>query len=346
MAARAFITGLAGLTISAAERAFLREAQPWGLIIFKRNVSTQRQITELTQSFREIVGWEAPILVDQEGGRVQRLGPPNWPSYPPGKRYGELYDREPALGIAAAALAGHLIAADLRPLGIDIDCLPLADMPLANADPVIGDRAYGDEPGKVVAIAKAIAKGLRAGGVLPVIKHLPGHGRATADSHHKLPVVGADRATQEATDFAAFRALAGLPLGMTAHVVFSAIDPVAPATTSVTIVRQVIRGFIGFQGLLMSDDISMNALSGTIAERTTAALEAGCDLVLHCNGDMSEMTAVAREVPELSGDAAKRAEAGLAARAAPEEFDTEAARKVFTQMVTDERPSPQRKTGS
>jgi beta-N-acetylhexosaminidase len=346
MAARAFITGLAGLTISAAERAFLREAQPWGLIIFKRNVSTQRQITELTQSFREIVGWEAPILVDQEGGRVQRLGPPNWPSYPPGKRYGELYDREPALGIAAAALAGHLIAADLRPLGIDIDCLPLADMPLANADPVIGDRAYGDEPGKVVAIAKAIAKGLRAGGVLPVIKHLPGHGRATADSHHKLPVVGADRATLEATDFAAFRALAGLPLGMTAHVVFSAIDPVAPATTSVTIVRQVIRGFIGFQGLLMSDDISMNALSGTIAERTTAALEAGCDLVLHCNGDMSEMTAVAREVPELSGDAAKRAEAGLAARAAPEEFDTEAARKVFTQMVTDERPSPQRKTGS
>src|SRR5439155_403460 len=188
--------------------------------------------------------------------------------------------------------------------GIDVDCLPLADVPVASADPVIGDRAYGGEPGKVGAIAKAIAEGLQAGGVLPVVKHMPGHGRAAADSHHKLPVVDAGRATLEATDFAAFRPLAGLPLGMTAHVVFSAIDPVAPATTSVTMVRQVIRGFIGFQGLLMSDDISMNALSGTIAERSTAALAAGCDIVLHCNGDMSQMTAVAREAPVLSGDAA------------------------------------------
>ena len=251
------------------------------------------------------------MLVDQEGGRVQRLGPPNWSAYPPGKRYGELYDREPASGIAAARLAGHLIAADLRPLGIDVDCLPLADVPLASADPVIGDRAYGSEPSKVAAIAKAIAEGLQAGGVLPVLKHLPGHGRAAADSHHKLPVVDTDRATLEATDFAAFRPLADLPLGMTAHVVFSAIDPVAPATTSVTMVRQVIRGFIGFQGLLMSDDVSMNALSGTIAERSRAALAAGCDVVLHCNGDLAEMTAVASEAPELSGDAAKRADAAL-----------------------------------
>ena len=211
---------------------------------------------------------------------------------------------------------------------------------------MIGDRAYGEEPGKVAAIAKAIAEGLQAGGVLPVLKHLPGHGRATADSHHKLPVVDTDRATLEATDFAAFRPLAGLPLGMTAHVVFSAIDPVAPATTSVTIVRQVICGFIGFQGLLMSDDVSMNALSGTIAERSRAALAAGCDVVLHCNGDMDEMAAVAGETPPLSGDAARRADAALAARTAPEEFDTEAARKIFAQMVTDERPAPQRKTGS
>jgi beta-N-acetylhexosaminidase len=346
MAVRAFITGLAGLTISAEERAFFREANPWGLIIFKRNVSTPDQVMELTQAFRDIVGWEAPILVDQEGGRVQRLGPPHWSAYPPGKRYGELYDREPASGIAAARLAGHLIAADLRAVGIDVDCLPLADVPLPNADPVIGDRAYGEEPGKVAAIARAIADGLQAGGVLPVLKHLPGHGRATADSHHTLPVVGTDRATLEVSDFAAFRPLTTLPLGMTAHVVFSAIDPVAPATTSVTMVRQVIRGFIGFEGLLMSDDISMNALSGTVAERTAAALKAGCDIVLHCNGDMSEMTAVARETPELSGDGAKRAEAALGARTAPEEFDTEAARKVFTQMVTGERPAPQRKTGS
>ncbi|HUL88785.1 MAG TPA: beta-N-acetylhexosaminidase [Pseudolabrys sp.] len=335
MAARAFITGLAGLSISPVERAFFREAQPWGLIIFKRNVSTPIQVTELADSFRETVGWEAPILVDQEGGRVQRLQPPYWPAYPPGRRYSELYDREPASGIAAARMAGHLIAADLRPLGIDVDCLPLADVPLASADPVIGDRAYGEEPGKVAAIARAIAEGLQAGGVLPVLKHLPGHGRASADSHHKLPVVDADRATLEATDFAAFRPLADLPLGMTAHVVFSAIDPVAPATTSVTIVRQVIRGFIGFQGLLMSDDVSMKALSGSIAERSRAALAAGCDVVLHCNGDMREMTAVAGEAPVLSGDAAKRATAALAARIAPEEFDTEAARGVFAEIVAD-----------
>ncbi|HET7383303.1 MAG TPA: beta-N-acetylhexosaminidase [Pseudolabrys sp.] len=346
MAARAFITGLAGLSVSAGERAFLREAQPWGLIIFKRNVSTASQIIELAQTFRDIVGWEAPILVDQEGGRVQRLGPPNWPTYPPGMLYGELYDREPAAGIAAARLAGHLIAADLRPLGIDVDCLPVADVPVVSGDPVIGDRAYGSEPGKVAAIAKAIAEGLQAGGVLPVLKHLPGHGRASADSHHKLPVVDTDRATLEATDFAAFRPLAGLRLGMTAHVVFSAIDPVAPATTSVTMVSQVIRGFIGFQGLLMSDDISMNALSGTIAERSRAALAAGCDVVLHCNGDMREMTAVASETPELSGNAAKRADAALTARTAPEEFDTETARRIFRQMVADVETSLQRKIGS
>jgi beta-N-acetylhexosaminidase len=346
MAARAFITGLAGLSVSAGERAFLREAQPWGLIIFKRNVSTASQVAELAKTFRDILGWEAPILVDQEGGRVQRLGPPNWPSYPPGALYGELYDREPATGIAAARLAGHLIAADLRPLGIDVDCLPVVDMPVANGDPVIGDRAYGKQPGKVAVIGKAMAEGLQAGGVLPVLKHLPGHGRAYADSHYKLPVVDTDRATLEATDFAAFRPLAGLPLGMTAHVVFSAFDPVAPATTSVTMVRQVIRGFIGFQGLLMSDDISMNALSGTIAERSRAALAAGCDVVLHCNGDMREMTAVASETPKLSGDAAKRAGVALAARTAPEEFDTGAARRIFAQMVVGERTSMQREIGS
>ena len=201
-----------------------------------------------------------------------------------------------------------------------------------------GRRAYGSEPGKVAAIAAAIAQGLTAGGVLPVLKHLPGHGRAGADSHLKLPVVDTPRATLEATDFAAFRPLAGLPLGMTAHVVFSSIDPVAPATTSVTMVREVIRGFIGFQGLLMSDDISMGALSGTLAARSQAALAAGCDVVLHCNGDLREMTQVASVVPELSGEALARADAALAARSAPEEFDAEAARKVFTQMVEGELP--------
>ncbi len=343
MPARAFITGLAGLTLSADERAFLREARPWGLIIFKRNVSTPNQVSELTRAFRDTVGWEAPVLVDQEGGRVQRLAPPHWPAYPPGARYGALYDREPAAGLAAARLAGHLIASDLAGIGIDVDCLPLADVPVAEGDAVIGDRAYGAEPGKVAAIAGAIAQGLQAGGVLPVLKHLPGHGRAKADSHHRLPVVDTDRATLEATDFAAFRPLAGLPLGMTAHVVFSAIDPVAPATTSVTMVREVIRGFIGFQGLLMSDDISMGALSGTLAERSRAALAAGCDIVLHCNGDFAEMSAVAGSVPELAGEAAARADKALAQRSAPEQFDTDAARALFARMVGEQ---PQRMTVS
>jgi beta-N-acetylhexosaminidase len=346
MAARAFITGLSGLTITANERAFLREAQPWGLIIFKRNVNTPQQVTDLTSSFRDTVGWQAPVLVDQEGGPVQRLGPPQWPAYPPGARYGELYDQEVSRGLSVARLGGHLIAADLGVLGIDVDCLPLADVLSAGADPVIGDRAYGSEPGKVAAIAGAIAEGLLAGGVLPVLKHLPGHGRATADSHLKLPVVDTDRATLEATDFAAFRPLAGLPLGMTAHVVFSAIDPDAPATTSVTMVREVIRGFIGFRGLLMSDDVSMKALSGTIEERSRAAFAAGCDIVLHCNGDLGEMAAVAGASPTLGGEAGERAAAALAQRKAPEAFDVDAARKIFTQMVASEQPPVQRKTGS
>ncbi|MEJ2432839.1 MAG: beta-N-acetylhexosaminidase [Pseudolabrys sp.] len=343
MPARAFITGLAGLSLSANERAFLREAVPWGLIVFKRNIKTPQQVIELVKSFRDAMGWEAPVLVDQEGGRVQRLRPPHWPSYPAGARYGDLYDREPASGLAAARLAGHLIAADLRPLGIDIDCLPLADVPVPGSDAVIGDRAYGTEPAKVAAIAGAIAQGLKAGGVLPVLKHLPGHGRAPADSHRRLPVVNTDRATLERTDFAAFKPLAELPLGMTAHVVFSGIDPLAPATTSVTIVQEVIRDFIGFRGLLMSDDISMGALSGSLAERSRAALAAGCDVVLHCNGDLAEMREVAANVPELAGDAARRAEAALNQRSAPEQFDAAATRALFARMMAG-APAPQHRT--
>jgi len=333
MAPRAFITGLAGLELAATERAFVREAQPWGLILFKRNVSTPDQVSALINSFRDAVGIEAPVLIDQEGGRVQRLGPPHWPVYPPGARYGEIYSHDASSGLAVARLAGHLIASDLIAVGIDVDCLPIADVPVTGGDPVIGDRAYGTTPGQVAAIAGAVAEGLLAGGVLPVLKHLPGHGRATADSHHRLPVVDTDRATLEQTDFAAFKPLAHLPLGMTAHVVFSALDPVAPATTSVTMVRQVIRGLIGFQGLLMSDDVSMNALSGTIAERSSASLAAGCDVVLHCNGKLDEMIAVASVCPELKGDAARRADLALAARGGREEFDVEAARHIFNRMI-------------
>ena len=289
MSARAFITGLSGVDVTPDEREFLRDSAPWGLILFKRNIDHPDQVRRLVRDFRDAVAADAPVLVDQEGGRVQRLGPPHWPAYPAGAVYRRLYESDHATGLAAARLGGRLIAGDLRELGIDVDCLPLADVPVAGADAVIGDRAYGDTPDQVAALAAAIAAGLMDGGVLPVLKHLPGHGRATVDSHQRLPVVETDRDTLEATDFAAFRPLAGLPLGMTAHVVFSAYDAFAPATTSVTMIGQVIRDSIGFQGLLMSDDISMGALSGTLAERARASLAAGCDVVLHCNGDLDEM---------------------------------------------------------
>lgn len=333
MAPRAFITGIAGPELSADERSFLREADPWGLILFKRNISDPKQVTELVSSFRSALGRQAAVLVDQEGGRVQRLGPPNWPVYPPAQAFDRLHERDVAGALAAARLGGRLLASDLAPLGIDVDCLPCADIPVAGADPVIGDRAYGDRPDKVAALAGAHARGLMNGGVLPVLKHLPGHGRATADSHRSLPIVAADRGTLEATDFAAFRALARLPLGMTAHVVFSGIDAAHPATTSATMVREVIRGFIGFQGLLMSDDVSMEALSGTIGERSKAAIAAGCDIVLHCNGKLDEMQEVAASVPRLAGAAARRADAALAARETPSEFDAVAGRRVFEEML-------------
>jgi beta-N-acetylhexosaminidase len=280
-------------------------------------------------------------LVDQEGGRVQRLGPPHWPLYPPGAAYGKLYDREPAAGLAAARLGARLIAHDLHALGIDVDCLPLADVPVEGHDRVIGDRAYGERPDKVAAIAGAVARGLMNGGVLPVVKHIPGHGRATADSHQSLPVVEADRDTLQVTDFAAFRPLGGMPLGMTAHVVFSAIDPTHPATTSATMVRDVIRGFCGFRGLLMSDDISMGALSGSIFERSQAAIAAGCDIVLHCNGEIEEMRDVARAVPVLAGAAAERSELALSQRGRPSEFDAEAGRRTFEDMLAPVWPQAQ-----
>jgi beta-N-acetylhexosaminidase len=333
MLSRAFITGLSSLTLTADERGFLREARPWGFILFKRNIQDKAQVSGLVSEVLHELGRDAAVLVDQEGGRVQRLGPPHWPAYPPGAAYGALYDRDRNVGLRAARLGARLIAADLAELGINVDCLPLADVPVGGADAVIGDRAYGATPAKVAAIASAVAEGLAAGGVLPVLKHIPGHGRATADSHHKLPVVDASRATLEATDFAAFRLLKNLPMGMTAHVVFTAFDPVHPATTSATMVGEVIRGFIGFDGLLMSDDVSMEALSGTIAERARASIAAGCDVVLHCNGKLDEMRAVAGQAPALSGDAARRASAALAARRKPEAVDLAAARREFAALM-------------
>jgi len=333
---RAFITGLSGPTITPDERRFLRTAQPWGLILFARNVVDPHQVGALIEDFRLECGRsEAPVLIDQEGGRVQRLSPPQWPAYPAGAIYGALYRRSPTLGVTAARLGACLIAADLAALGITVDCLPLADVPVAGADRVIGDRAYGDTPSQVAAIANAFAEGLTAGGVLPVLKHLPGHGRATADSHEQLPVVTADRDTLISTDFAAFMPLAHLPLGMTAHVVFTAIDPELPATTSSTIITDVIRRLIGFSGVLMSDDLSMGALSGSLGERTRRSLAAGCDVALHCNGKFAEMQEVAANCPELDGEALARTERAIAARKAPHDIDLVEARLRFAELIAD-----------
>src|SRR6478609_2962300 len=326
MSSRAFITGISGLELGAAEREFIRGTRPWGFILFKRNIEAPGQVSALVRELRDCLGEaDAPVLIDQEGGRVARLGPPHWPVYPPGATFGALYDLDKALGFRAARLSSRLIAADLIDLGITVDCLPLADVPIAGADAVIGNRAYGTEPGKVAAIARAFTDGLEQRGVLPVLKHIPGHGRATADSHFRLPTVDTARDELDRSDFAAFQPLADLPMAMTAHVVFSALDPAHPATTSATIIRQVIRGVIGFQGLLMSDDVSMNALAGSLAERTRASVNAGCDMVLHCNGKLDEMRDVASQTPELSGKALARANKALASRRQPQPFDRKAA---------------------
>lgn len=334
MSTRAFITGVSGTELTAAEREFIRSERPWGFILFKRNVETPAQVAALVAELRAIVGAaDAPILIDQEGGRVQRLGPPHWPVYPPGAVFSTLYDTDSALGLTAARLSARLIAADLADLGITVDCLPLADVPVPGADAVIGNRAYGTSPDKVAAIARAVTEGLEQGGVLPVLKHIPGHGRATADTHFKLPTVDTGRDELERTDFAAFKPLADLPMAMTAHVVFSAVDPAHPATTSATMIADVIRGAIGFQGLLMSDDVSMNALAGSIAERTCAIFAAGCDMALHCNGNIEEMREVAGHTPELSDRALERANAALAARRAPQPFDRAAARTELDALI-------------
>jgi beta-N-acetylhexosaminidase len=334
MSTRAFITGVSGTELTAAEREFIRSERPWGFILFKRNVETPAQVAALVAELRAVAGSpDAPVLIDQEGGRVQRLGPPHWPVYPPGAIFAGLYDTDSTLGLKAARLSARLIAADLADLGITVDCLPLADVPVAGANAVIGNRAYGTEPGKVAAIARAVTEGLEEGGVLPVLKHIPGHGRATADTHFNLPTVDTSRDELDRTDFAAFKPLADLPMAMTAHVVFSAVDPAHPATTSATMIAEVIRGTIGFQGLLMSDDVSMNALSGNIAERTRAIFAAGCDMALHCNGNIEEMREVAGQTPELAGRALERANAALAARKAPQPLDRAAARAELDALI-------------
>lgn len=317
---RAFICGLAGHALAAEERAFLSEARPWGVILFRRNVLSREQLQALTSDIRDTLGGRAPILVDQEGGRVQRLGSPHWRGYPAAACFERLcddFERQERL----AWLGARLIAHDLREVGIAIDCAPVLDAPQPGAHDVIGDRAYSRDPAAVARLGRAAALGLLAGGVLPVIKHIPGHGRARADSHLELPVVNAAREELERVDFLAFRANADLPAAMTAHVVYTAIDPSAPGTLSKTVVSEIIRGHIGFDGLLLTDDLSMKALSGGFRARAEAAVAAGCDVVLHCNGDLAEARAVAEGAPELSGRALERAEAALALIASIEDFD-------------------------
>jgi beta-N-acetylhexosaminidase len=312
MNARAFISGCATLRLSAEERAFFRDTRPWGLILFARNCAEPDQIRRLTAEFRDAVGRaDAPVLIDQEGGRVQRLRPPHWTAWPPARTYRSLFLSDPRRGLDLVRGAARLIAEELSALGITVDCLPVADVPQPGAHDIIGDRAYGESPDEVAQMARAAAEGLLDGGVLPVVKHIPGHGRAAVDSHVGLPVVDADAGTLRRVDFAPFVALRDLPMAMTAHVIYTAFDPDSPATLSPIVVGEVIRKEIGFDGLLMTDDLSMGALDGTHRERTERSFAAGCDMALHCNGCLDEMVEVASAAPALDGQAAARAARAL-----------------------------------
>jgi beta-N-acetylhexosaminidase len=328
------IYGCAGTALSADERAFYDDAQPWGFILFARNIESRDQVRGLVRDLRATVNDpKAPVLIDQEGGRVARLKPPQWDARPPAARFALLHDDAPERAHEAAYLNARLIAHDLAELGINVDCVPVLDVPVDGADAVIGDRAYGRDPTTIIELGRAVIEGMIEGGVLPVMKHIPGHGRATADSHLALPRVATSRAQLSATDFVTFRSLSDCPIAMTAHVVYEAIDPARPATTSPRLVKEIIRGEIGFGGLLVSDDLSMQALSGTLAQRTRAALFAGCDVALHCNGGMDEMKQVAGEAKPLEGEALKRASAALARLEPAEDFDTRAGTARLNELL-------------
>lgn len=330
---KALILGASATALSADETAFFRDQRPWGFILFARNIAEAAQVRDLVAEMRSCVGRpDAPVFIDQEGGRVQRLRPPLAPNYPPGSALGALYRHDEKAGLRAAWLMSRLHAFDLLKVGVNADCLPVLDVPVEGAHDVIGNRAYGKDPATVAAMGRAAMEGLQAGGVLPVIKHIPGHGRAFADSHHHLPVVDASLEELRAHDFPPFKALNDAPMAMTAHVVYTAIDPDQPATTSRRAITEIMRGEIGFDGLLMSDDVSMNALSGDFAARTDAILAAGCDVVLHCNGVMDEMMAVSARVPALSGRAAQRAADALTGLARRDDADETAIRAEFSAM--------------
>ncbi|MEC9369223.1 MAG: beta-N-acetylhexosaminidase [Pseudomonadota bacterium] len=334
MALKAFISGCAGTSLTAGERAFFREERPCGLILFARNCETPAQIRELTGSYREAVGADGLlVLIDQEGGRVQRLGPPHWRRYPAARRFADLYIRDATAGSEALRQVTQLMASDLRALGINVDCLPVLDVPEAGAHDVIGDRAYGTEPSIVARLGRVAAEACLAAGVLPVIKHIPGHGRARADSHISLPVIDAALGELEVTDFPPFAALKDMPLAMTAHVLLTALDPERPASVSPVIISDVIRKRIGFQGLLMSDDVSMGALGGGLGDRARAVIASGSDVVLHCNGKMDEMKAVAASSPELADASLQRFADALGRLVEPEVLDVKSAEAALARVM-------------
>lgn len=322
----ALITGLAGLQLTADEAAFLSAHRPCGIILFTRNCESHEQIRGLISAAKEAIGAaDLLVLIDQEGGRVQRLRPPLGRALPPAAAYAALYANDQDGACRAANSAARLVSEDLSVLGINTDCAPVLDVPVRGSHDVIGDRAYGVTPEQVARIGRAVAQGFIAQGMLPVIKHIPGHGRATKDSHFDLPVVTTGRAELSKTDFQAFRLLADMPAAMTAHVVFTDIDDRGPASTSEVVTREIIRGEIGFDGFLMSDDLSMKALSGSLKERSEAVIAAGSDVALHCNGDLAEMQAAVAGVPALDGRALERFAAAIAVTQSRETFDVAAA---------------------
>ena len=331
----AFITVCSGTQLTRDEWRFFQDARPAGLILFQRNCETPEQVAALVASFRDAVGRDnLLLLVDQEGGRVQRLKPPHWRALPPAAAFGALYRDDPERGARAALAASRLVAAELAELGINMNCAPVLDLPMPGSHRVIGDRAYGMDVDSVATLGRAVAEGLMQGGVLPVIKHIPGHGRATLDSHDALPHVEAPLAELDAHDFEVFRRLADMPAAMTGHIVYSAVDPMRPISTSPVAIESIIRRAIGFDGLLMCDDLGMKALSGSVAERADNVIEAGCDLILHCNGSLAERIEVAEASPLLEGDAERRYEAAFTRISGIHAFDaTEAIAALEAALV-------------
>ena len=332
---RAVIFGCSGMAVTAEEKSFFAEAGPAGFILFERNCRDRPQIRGLVADLKESVGGvRAGVLIDQEGGRVQRLKPPRWRAAPPAAAFGSLHKHDRVLAQEAARLNARLIAAELRDLGITVNCAPVLDVPGPDGHEIIGDRAFGGDAGTVAALGLAACEGFLTGGVLPVIKHIPGHGRATADSHLELPLVDAEAGDLEAADLAPFRALNHMPWAMTAHVVYGALDAENPATTSAKVIQETIRGTIGFSGVLVSDDIGMKALRGPYDRRAAAALAAGCDLVLHCSGDRAEMEAVAEGTGSLTAEAAARLDRGEAMRGEAAAWDADAGRARLDEILS------------